>query len=252
MNITLLAHTGLSEFEFGAKAEDLGWDPTSHNGTETLLEFAGRACYQSWSKPNPKTADTEAYIRNVLLQKHLSVVEHATASFYFEDVSRSLTHELVRHRHLSFSQLSQRYVNPGDAHPVIPPLFELELAATDIIHTLFEQAVDAYASLVKVGEMAGAARKQVREAARCVLPNCTPTAIVVSGNFRSWLEFIEKRDSPSADAEIQRAASRVRELLAEVSPTVFGGERPSIGAEQGAIMYDRATPAKPEPEFVDE
>src|SRR3712207_7558756 len=81
---------------------------TEAEGGEALAEFAGRACYQSWDKPNPATATNAGYLRHILEVGHLSVLEHGTVTMYLTGVSRSLTHELIRHRHFSFSQLSQR------------------------------------------------------------------------------------------------------------------------------------------------
>lgn len=84
---------------------------TDAEGGPALVEFAGRACYQSWTKPNPATATNAGYLAHILEVGHLSVLEHGTVTFYLTGVSRSLTHELVRHRHFSYSQLSQRYVS---------------------------------------------------------------------------------------------------------------------------------------------
>ena len=84
------------------------WTPTPTGG-QALAEFAGRACYESWSKPNPATATNAGYLRHILEVGHLSVLEHGTVTMYLRGVSRSLTHELIRHRHFSYSQLSQRY-----------------------------------------------------------------------------------------------------------------------------------------------
>ena len=93
---------------------------TSHLTGEPLAEFAGRACYQSWTKPNPSTATNAGYLRHILEVGHLSVLEHGSVTFYLTGVSRSLTHELIRHRHFSYSQLSQRYVPGRDAAMVEP------------------------------------------------------------------------------------------------------------------------------------
>ena len=98
---------------------DVPWE-TDADGGQALAEFAGRACYQSWSKPNPRTATNEGYLRHILEVGHLSVLEHGTVSFYLTGISRSLTHELIRHRHFSYSQLSQRYV-PGREAPMVEP-----------------------------------------------------------------------------------------------------------------------------------
>jgi thymidylate synthase ThyX len=80
---------------------DVPWS-TDADGGQALAEFAGRACYQSWGKPNPATATNAGYLRHILEVGHLSVLEHGTVSFYLTGVSRSLTHELIRHRHFSY------------------------------------------------------------------------------------------------------------------------------------------------------
>src|SRR5262249_12043524 len=89
--------------------EDVPWS-TDADGGQALAEFAGRACYQSWRKPNPSTATNAGYLRHILEVGHMSVLEHGSVSFYITGISRSLTHELIRHRHFSYSQLSQRSV----------------------------------------------------------------------------------------------------------------------------------------------
>jgi thymidylate synthase (FAD) len=79
---------------------DVPWS-TDADGGPALVEFAGRACYQSWSKPNPRTASNASYLRHIIDVGHFSVLEHATVSFYISGVSRACTHELMRHRHFS-------------------------------------------------------------------------------------------------------------------------------------------------------
>ncbi len=98
---------------------DVPWN-TDADGGPALLEFAGRACYQSWSKPNPSTATNAAYLRHIIDVGHFSVLEHASVSFYITGISRSCTHELIRHRHFSYSQLSQRYVPEHDHRSYCP------------------------------------------------------------------------------------------------------------------------------------
>ena len=71
---------------------DIPWE-TDADGGEALAEFAGRACYQSWSKPNPRTATNAGYLRHLLEVGHESVLEHGTVSFYITGTSRSCTHE---------------------------------------------------------------------------------------------------------------------------------------------------------------
>src|SRR3989440_8584647 len=120
---------------------DVPWT-TDAEGGEALAEFAGRACYQSWKKPNPATATNAGYLRHILEVGHLSVLEHGTVTFYITGISRSLTHELIRHRHFSFSQLSQRYVPERDAAMVEPDV----IAADPELHEKVLAAADASVS----------------------------------------------------------------------------------------------------------
>ncbi len=208
-----------------------GWQPDPDaTDAESLLEFAGRACYQSWSKPNPATATTAGYLRHILEVGHLSVLEHGSATFYITGVSRSFTHELVRHRHLSYSQLSQRYVAAGLDSPVVEPD---AIADDPDLHRAFTAAMDsayqAYGQLLQLldDKLAGGAgtstgrRKQARQAARAVLPNAAETRIVVSGNFRAWRHFVNLRATEHADVEIRQVAVKVLRRLQEIAPRVF-------------------------------
>lgn len=210
--------------------DDVAWS-TDADGGQALVEFAGRACYQSWDKPNPRTATNAGYLRHILEVGHLSVLEHGSATFYLTGVSRSLTHELIRHRHLSYSQLSQRYVPERDAAVVEPEV----IAADPELHALFERATaDAVASYEKLldglearlaGEGPGAGttlgRKQARQAARSVLPNATETRIVVTGNYRAWRHFVAMRASEHADVEIRAVAVAVLRRLQDEVPNAF-------------------------------
>ncbi len=206
---------------------DVDWS-TDVDGGQALAEFAGRACYQSWSKPNPATATNAGYLRHILDVGHLSVLEHATVTMYITGVSRSLTHELVRHRHFSYSQLSQRYV-PAHGTAVVEP----DVIAEDPrLHELFTEAtataLDAYGKLLEglAKHFADVAvptsrRKQARQAARAVLPNATETRIVVTGNYRAWRHFIAMRASEAADTEIRALAIAVLRELQQLAPNVF-------------------------------
>ncbi|MGW5267224.1 FAD-dependent thymidylate synthase [Rhodococcus sp. NPDC003994] len=185
-----------------------------------LAEFAGRVCYQSFDRPNPATANNDTYLLNILRQKHGSVLEHATASFYITGVSRALTHELIRHRHLSYSQLSQRYVDSTGVDFVMPPI--LHPSYTAGLESAGRDLAAVYGQLEKVLAARGASKKRAREAARAVLPNMTETRLVVTGNYRAWIEFLVKRDNPAADLEIQQLAIRIGEQLAVHQPHIFG------------------------------
>lgn len=206
---------------------DVPWG-TDADGGQALVEFAGRACYQSWSKPNPRTATNASYIAHIIDVGHFAVLEHASATFYITGVSRSCTHELVRHRHFSFSQLSQRYVPEDDARVVLPPalqddpeLREIALSAADASRAVYAELLARLES--RIGDQPNAVlrRKQARQAARAVLPNDTETRIVVSGNYRTWRHFIAMRASEHADIEIRRLAVACLRELTGVAPAVF-------------------------------
>jgi thymidylate synthase (FAD) len=227
--------------------EDVDWS-TDAEGGQALAEFAGRACYQSWSKPNPSTATNATYLQHILEVGHLSVLEHGVATFYLTGVSRSLTHELIRHRHFSYSQLSQRFVPEHDAAMVEPEI----IAADPELHKTFveaaEASVRAYNELLAGletalgGTGAGATlrRKQARQAARSVLPNATETRIVVTGNYRAWRHFIAMRASEHADVEIRALAVECLRQLIGMAPNVFADfviSRLQDGSEVAASPY---------------
>jgi thymidylate synthase (FAD) len=210
-----------------ARPDDVNWS-TDADGGEALAEFAGRACYQSWSKPNPATATNAGYLRHILEVGHLSVLEHGVVTFYITGISRSLTHELIRHRHFSYSQLSQRYVPERNAAMVEPDV----IAADPELHARFlaatEASVRAYNELLEGLERrfadvdnATLRRKQARQAARAVLPNATETRIVVTGNYRAWRHFIAMRASEHADVEIRELAVACLRELQRVAGNAF-------------------------------
>jgi thymidylate synthase (FAD) len=221
LRVQLIAKT-----EFAAPP-DVPWS-TDAEGGQALTEFAGRACYQSWSKPNPKTATNAAYLRHIIDVGHFSVLEHASVSFYITGVSRSCTHELIRHRHFSYSQLSQRFVPERDSQVVLPPGIEDDPELQRLFFAAADASRDAYAALLarleaKFADEPNAVlrRKQARQAARAVLPNATETRIVVSGNYRAWRHFIAMRASEHADVEIRRLAIACLRQLADLAPAVF-------------------------------
>jgi thymidylate synthase (FAD) len=221
LRVQLIAKT-----EFLAPA-DVPWD-TDADGGQALLEFAGRACYQSWSKPNPSTASNASYLKHIIDVGHLSVLEHASVSLYITGISRSCAHELVRHRHFSYSQLSQRYVPENDAQVVVPPGLEDDPELRQILLDAADASRAAYLELLarleaKFADQPNAVlrRKQARQAARAVLPNDTETRIVVTGNYRAWRHFISVRASEHADVEIRRLAIACLRELAAVAPAVF-------------------------------
>ena len=235
LRVQLIART-----EFLAPG-DVPWQ-TDADGGEALVEFAGRACYQTWDKPNPRTATNAGYIKHIIDVGHFAVLEHASATVYITGISRSCTHELVRHRHFSYSQLSQRYVPENDAQVVMPPgldddpeLQEIVLAAADASRRAYEELLTKLEAKIADQPNAVLRRKQARQAARAVLPNDTETRIVVTGNYRAWRHFIAMRASEHADIEIRRLAIACLRELAQVAPAVFADFEISVLADGSEV-----------------
>jgi thymidylate synthase (FAD) len=186
----------------------------------SLAEFAGRNCYLSFGKPNPATRNPDDYLSHIISSGHLSVLEHISLSLYVEGVSRSLLTELERHRHLSFSVVSQRYVDPRKTGYVIPPIFE-DGGFEEFYEAIWQTQLDIYEDLVSLAQKQGCNGKQSREAARSVLMNMAETRFVVTGNLRTWREIIAKRIDPAADKEIQRFAQSVLDIGIERYGVMF-------------------------------
>ncbi|MGH3738583.1 MAG: FAD-dependent thymidylate synthase [Micromonosporaceae bacterium] len=226
--------------------EEVPWS-TDADGGQALAEFAGRACYQSWKKPNPATATNAGYINHIIQVGHLSVLEHGSVSFYLTGMSRSLTHELIRHRHFSYSQLSQRYVPEREAAMVAPDviasdpeLSEKFAAAADASLAAYNELLEGLEKKFASVESATLRRKQARQAARAVLPNATETRIVVTGNYRAWRHFIGMRATEHADVEIRALAVECLRQLQRVAPNVFADFEISTledGTELAASPY---------------
>lgn len=226
--------------------ESLGFDDYLNDSWRlpdgTLLDesavhcmFAGQLCYFSFGPKRTKKSDAMKYFDNIRVQRHGSVIEHANFSFLFYGISRSLTHELVRHRLFSFSQVSQRYVSKWTLRFVERP----EWSNDENLHAWFERRIDhaamEYEDLTDIllceqekgaillsSERRTDLKKKVRQAARSCLTNETEAPIVVTGNARTWRHFLEMRASEHAEVEIRELATRVFLCLHQLDPVLFG------------------------------
>ncbi|MBI1885268.1 MAG: FAD-dependent thymidylate synthase [Chloroflexi bacterium] len=212
----------------------LTWQTDTEVGGEKLVEAGGRVCYLSFGKGRKTNAE---YIGNLISMKHGSVLEHASWDFIFAGVSRSFSHELVRHRAgWAYSQLSQRYVDESTANFVEPGIIAEDeglhavwLRAVEASHQAYIELVEGLMEKLRNGQRPAETvqdrthlRKLAREAARSVLPNATETIIFASANARALRHFIELRGSGWAEAEIRRVAIQVLRLMQAEAPTLFG------------------------------
>lgn len=213
-------------------------DPVSLPDGAQLCKVAGQLCYMSFGKKRTTNEHADRYVANILESKHGSVLEHANYSLLLYGISRSVTHELVRHRHLAFSQQSQRYVSGKMLRFVERP----EYAVDEALHGLFVERIDRTASeyerlasslvarqndgvAILSGEARTDLRKKVQQAARSILPNETEAPVVVTGNVRALRHVIEMRASAHAEVEIRALAVRMFLCLYQADPILFGDYR---------------------------
>jgi thymidylate synthase (FAD) len=218
--ISLLARPQFIEPEHLA----VKWKGEASDG-ERLAEYAGRLCYMS--QHNPINRSTAEYLENIKKQGHGSVLEHAVYVLLIEGISRSCSHELVRHRAgFGYSQISQRYVDESHAAFVMPPATQGDAKLEAEWQQQVTEAQAAYVRAVEGLMQRYVAdkvhrRKLAREAARSVLPNATEVKIVVSGNARAWRTMLELRCGEGAELEIRRMAIAVLRLLQKEAGALF-------------------------------
>src|SRR5256885_10173664 len=194
---------------------------------ERLAEYAGRLCYMS--QHNPVSRTTADYLDNIKKQGHGSVLEHSVYVLLIEGISRSCSHELVRHRAgFGYSQISQRYVDESHAAFVMPPATQGDARLEEEWQQQVAEAQAAYVRAVEglmqryewIGDKVHR-RKMARQAARSVVPNATEVKIVVSGNARAWRTMLELRCGEGAELEIRRMAIAVLRVLQKEAGALF-------------------------------
>lgn len=257
MKVTLLAHTQLSEKfydsfdiygEFDAY-EGNKVDRSNATDGQIISLSAIRTCYSSNAPSEIFDLEGEKYfgkqaadgeggtdadrlIRHIMKSGHTSTIEHLNFTFAIEGVSRSLLAQITRHRHLSFSVQSQRYVKFGSddksgGMDYITPHTVTEDKTADMFDFVYgtpmanRPSTDIYKEAM---EMAQQAYNKLREAgvpaedARMVLPNAATCNLVMTGNLRSILDFCSKRLSKQAQWEIRELSQKLKDAVVEVEP----------------------------------
>jgi len=243
-NVYLLSKQVIGQPELDRFLADHGvsWQSDSEVASEVITESAGRVCYMSFAKPRP--GGNAAYLTHIKEVGHGSVLEHAVWTFAITGISRSLSHELVRHRAgFSYSQLSQRYVDESVAEYIAPDIIWNDPELRMIWLKSVKQSHDAYvelseklsaclsnpnldhASILPANADATTRRKTARQAARSVLPNATETKITVTANARSLRHFLEQRGSVHAEPEIRKLANAILDIVQADAPNLFGDYR---------------------------
>lgn len=242
LNVKLIAYTPEPE-KVIASAAKLCY---SHAGADEIME-------------DLTDEATEKFLNRLVSMGHGSPTEHATFTFAIEGVSRSLTHQLVRHRLASYSQKSQRYVTEGDFEYIIPPQIEDVPEAKGLFLDVMGDIQKTYdkisallaekheqeliASGVPEKKAKNMAEKTAIEDARYVLPNACETKIVVTMNARELAHFFNQRCCNRAQWEIRECATKMLKLVKQVAPTLFknAGPRCLCGScPEGAMCCGKA------------
>jgi thymidylate synthase (FAD) len=207
------------------------WDSTDGaQPAENVVEIAGRLCYMSFGARQFRH-DNYEYVRNLISQGHESVLEHVAWSFIIASVSRSFTHQLVRHRiGFSYSQLSQQYHDEEDADTAIPAIIgdnpDLLREWQEIAHA----SKIAYHGIVSSLEASGTflpelSKKErnrlIRSAARGILPANTLTKIMVTANARALRHFFSIRGNLEGDEEMRLVSTLLFQIVSKDAPSLF-------------------------------
>lgn len=257
--VIFIAETNLSRVGVELLEEELGattnWrkDPSPNDG-ERLIELGGRLCYRSFD-PGLNENVTKVregnreYIGNILKQKHGSVLEHSNVTFALMNVSRILTHELVRHRAgCAFSQESMRFVRLDNIPMYIPNLTEefeelaqyqedtyIEACGSDWANSMQSQFNAACESVTHIAERLIAEiassldkpkvpfdlKKKVTSALRRMAPGGHTTNILVTANHRAWRHILEMRTTEHTEEEPRRVVNMIGHQLLERYPAIY-------------------------------
>lgn len=178
-----------------------------------LIEKAGRTCYKSDSGDFKKCKD---FVKRIIERGHESVLEHSILTVKFV-TSRSLTHQLVRHRLCAFSQESQRYCNYTQQRFNKELIFIEPVGLPENEYNLWkkqcEQDEEYYIDLINRGLKP--------EVARAILPNCCKTELVMSTNYREWRHILKERTSNRADPNMRDLMTGLLCKLRLEIPVIF-------------------------------
>ncbi len=213
---------------------------------EKLVAKAAKICYSSVGVDEIEESltdeNTEQFINMLMNIGHESPVEHVSFTFAVEGVSRTLTHQLVRHRMASFSQQSQRYVKLDQFNYIVPPQIECNKEAQSVFIKSMESAQEHYDKIVDIlynenlktlieqgldeKSAKSKAEKTSIEDARYVFPNACETKIVFTMNARSLFNFFKHRCCNRAQWEIRELSIEMYKLVKEIAPTLFKNAGP--------------------------
>ena len=211
-----------------------GWASDGGTDADVLTEFAGKSCYMSFDKnlnlnlTKVGGRPNSAYIQDGIIgNKHGSVLEHSTVTFFLTNVSRVVTHELVRHRAgTAFSQTSGRYVRSDSVDVYLPDELGVYPEAVAVFQRAVREMEENIAELVEITGIEDMTdfglKKRLTSAFRRLIGNGQANHLVMTANHRAWRHIIEMRTSVHAEEEIRVIMSDVAQQLKDKFPTIYG------------------------------
>lgn len=218
-----------------------GWMSDGETDADVLTEFAGKSCYMSFdtalNQNLTKVGGRSNYDyiqQGIIANKHGSVLEHSSVTFFLTNVSRVVTHELVRHRAgTAFSQTSGRYVRGDDVNVYLPDVLAEFPETVAVFQRANMQMEDNLAELVRITGIDTMTnfdlKKRLTSAFRRILGNGQSNHIVMTGNHRAWRHIIEVRTSVHAEEEIRVIMGDVAQQLKSRFPTLYADMEYSNG-----------------------
>lgn len=233
--VHMIAETRVIESGIRRVFDNLGieWESDADDDASLLVEFAGKSCYMSFdtalNKNLTRTGGRNNYDyiqQGIIANHHGSVLEHASVTFYLVDVSRVVTHELIRHRAgTAFSQTSGRYVRTDQVDMYIPSEIMGSPGAMSIWKRAIQQMEDNIRDLaieLDVASKPFSIKKRITSAIRRLIGNGQANNIVVTANHRAWRHMIEMRTDPSAEEEIRVVFALISQQLRQRFPAIYG------------------------------
>jgi len=231
----LIAETAIRQFTIQEALGNLGvtgWSTDAQNDAAYLTEFAGKTCYMSFdtslNKNLTKTGgrNNAQYIQDGLVKTgHGSVLEHASVTFFIVDVSRVVTHELIRHRAgTAFSQTSGRYVRTEELSFYVPQDIRDNEEALAVFKEHVEKTetrIKRLSTILGIDKAVFAVKKRLTSAIRRLIGNGQSNNIVVTANHRAWRHMIEMRTDPSAEEEIRVVFADISKQLRTEYPEIY-------------------------------
>ncbi|MFC7499730.1 FAD-dependent thymidylate synthase [Enterovirga sp. GCM10030262] len=239
--IILISKPLMPEVAGLAAAVKSGWRVDDNaTAAESLIEYCGRLCYLSFgNRQSPKS--NRQYIAHLIKAGHESVLEHASWTFVAYDVTRSFSHQLVRHRiGFSFSQLSQQYVDHRLIDVVDPDIADIEPEIAKEWKELKQRSLQLYDRILKAGDHGSKeGRREAHAVARLVLPNAATTKVAFTANARALRHFLKLRGGIVGDHEMRRFSATLLKILLDEAPNVFQDFELTVDSSGVPIVYHR-------------